>query len=117
VVDEVLDGNPRGEFRDTSHVISVIVSRHQVIDLRSACILDGFEDAAGVTGCRAVAVSRIDEQRFAGRGDEQRRAPALDVDDVDPQISAGLRQKRDGRSKRAGERDQEQAHGTPHGEW
>ena len=81
-------GMRRGELGHRAEVIAVPVRRDQVVDLREAGILDGGHDALGVARRGRAAVARVDQQRLAGRRDEQRRVAAFDVDDVDVQ---GLR--------------------------
>ena len=85
VIDEVSNRHACRELGEATHVIAVPVGRDEVIDLRDARIARGGHDAAGVARRRRSPVPRVDEQRFAGGRHEQRRVPALDVDDVDVQ--------------------------------
>src|SRR6185312_357073 len=82
VVDEADDGDLRGKLGDAADVVNVIVSDEEVVDLADASLLAEGQNAVGV-----AAVGRgpagVDEQAFAGGGDEEGCLTAFDVGEVD----------------------------------
>ena len=70
MIDKVPDGDAFREIGNATEMIAVVVGNNQVIDLPEAGVVDGSDDALGVPAlaCEIAArVSRIDEQRLAGR--------------------------------------------------
>ena len=63
-------------------MIGMEVSGQKIVDVIGAGRVDGCHDAVGVAPV-APAVSRIDQQRFAGRRDHQGGLAAFDVDEID----------------------------------
>ena len=69
-------------------MIAVPVTDHDMIDLTQARFLGRGVDAFRI----AVAIARIagvEQQRLAGRRDEQCRGAAFDIDPMDLQIARG----------------------------
>ncbi len=99
------------EFRHAAEMIAVIMRQDQMIDLGQTGITNGLHDAAGIAFRGKVAdIAGVDQDRFAGRRDEQGPVSALDVHDINIQSVAGLR--RDGGSrKQQGSKTNERAHG------
>src|SRR5262245_36574753 len=71
MIDEFHDRYARRKLGESANVIAVIVSRDEVVDLRQPGILCCSSNALGITNGGGPAVSRIDENRFAGRGYKQ----------------------------------------------
>ena len=92
VVDEMPDRDALGEFRQAAIMIAVPMGDDQIVDLGQPGIPGGRHDAPGIADRRGRRdVAGVDQQRLAGRRDEQRGVAAFDVDDVDVQGRAGLR--------------------------
>src|SRR5690242_2469503 len=72
VIDELPDRHLRRELGQSTKVIAVPMRCNEVIDLLKPGILHCIDDTSRVAGCRSASVARIDEQRFAGRGNEER---------------------------------------------
>ena len=77
-------------------MVAVPVRRDVVIDLREACVLDGFHDPSRIACRRGAPVSSVDEHRFTGGRHEQRRVSTLDVYDIDVERPARLRREQGG---------------------
>jgi hypothetical protein len=57
----------------------------KVIDLVKAGIVDGGENAFGITTGAGADVPGINQKRLAGRGDHEHRLATFDIHDVDLQ--------------------------------
>ena len=53
--------HPGNEFLHTAEVISVVVGRHQVVDLFQPGVLDRRRDALGIANSAGAAVAGVDE--------------------------------------------------------
>ena len=82
MVDEAADGDLRGELGDAADVVDVIVGDDEVVDLADASLLAEGDDAVGVAGVGGGPAG-VDEEAFAGGGDEEGRLTAFDVGEVD----------------------------------
>ena len=71
--------------RQPALVAGVEMTEHEVVDPLQPRLLRDFENASGIAA--ASFPTGIDQQRFAGRRDEQRRRAALDVHPVDIEIA------------------------------
>ena len=81
VVDERTDRQLRGHAGNAADVIGMVVGYQQVVEMVEARLPGDRKDPLGIT---AVArVSGIDQERFAAGCDQERRLPALDVDEID----------------------------------
>jgi hypothetical protein len=79
-----------------------------VIDLRDASGAERIGDAPEVTFAR---IAGVDQQRLAGRADEERRLPTLGIDVVDRQRSgSALCGRAQHGSHRTPHRDHDSAH-------
>ena len=96
MIDELADGELRGEFGDGSVVIAMPVSNDEVVDLRQSRGLDRIGDAAGIARSLIARVARIDEQRFVIGRDEECGVAAFHVDDI--HVEGGLRGKPRGKA-------------------
>ena len=65
MVDEVPNRDTGCEFGKPANVITVVMGRDEVIDLRDTRILRRGHDAPGVPGGGGAAVSGIDQKRLA----------------------------------------------------
>src|SRR5580704_3944024 len=100
VIVKLADGNHLGERGESAHVVGVKMADEQIVDLFQAGELGCGVDAFGIA--IADRPSSIDQKRFAGRGDEQRRGAAFGVNPVDverprvrAEIAGGNEQKRE----------------------
>ena len=82
VIEELADGHALHQFGHAAHVVDVVVSHEQMIDLRDAGVAHGGLNAVGVAAI-VIRPARIDQQRCAGGRNQQRRLAALDIDGVD----------------------------------
>jgi hypothetical protein len=89
VIDEVSDRDSRRKLRHRAEVIAVIVRGDQVIDSRELRVRGRGHDPRGVTRGGRAAVARVDQQRLAGRRDEQGGVAPFDIHHVDVQRPAG----------------------------
>ena len=69
-------------FGHAAHVIDVVVSHEQMIDLRDAGVAHGGLNAIGVPAI-VIRPARIDQQRCARGRNQQRRLASFDIDGVD----------------------------------
>ena len=83
---EVCDRELLRELEQRAHIIAVVVRRPQVVDLRDASGPERIGDAPEIT---FAGVAGIDQQRLAGRADEERRLPTLGIDVMDRQRPVG----------------------------
>ena len=91
MIDEMPDRDALGELGHAAEMIAVPMGDDQMVDLGEAGVLGGRHDAPGIADRRLGRdIAGVDEQRFAGRRDEERGVAALDVDHVDVQRGAGL---------------------------
>ena len=84
MIDERAHFDSIHQLRHSADMIAVIVSDQNIIELLDAGLVGGRQDAIGV----AAFVSRpagIDQQRLPRWADNQRRLPALDVDEINLQ--------------------------------
>ena len=99
VVDERANRHLLGKQRHAAGVIRMEVRDEEVVELRETGLLDRSDDAAGIASAGdgvdapaapvVRAVAGIDEQRLAGRGDDEGRLAAFDVDEPERQILRG----------------------------
>jgi hypothetical protein len=73
-------------------MIPVSVSGDQMVDVCEPGVFDGGHDALRISDRACTGISRIEEQRFAGRRHEKGGISAFDVYDIDIQglARAGL---------------------------
>ena len=67
MIDEVPDRNTGREFPHAAKMIAVPVGRDQVIDLVETGVSDRSHDATDIPSGSGAPISRIHEQRLAGR--------------------------------------------------
>src|ERR1700693_3567101 len=103
MIDELLNRDAGGQFRQSAKMIAMPVSDDQVIDLRNAGVFQCGHDAFGIANGAGSHVPRVDEDRFTRRGHKQHRIAALDIYDINVQrCSRGPRlgiQRRHGNSE------------------
>ncbi len=80
VIEEMRDRDPLRQFLHAADVIDVVVREQQVIDLLEPDLRHDRHDPIRVA---AAGIPGIDQQRLAGRRNEQRGFSTLGVDDVD----------------------------------
>ena len=71
VIDELADRNLGRQFGQAAEVIAVPVRDDQMVDLLEPGVFDRIHDAARIANRRGAGIAGIDEQRLAGRRDEQ----------------------------------------------
>ena len=82
VIEEPLDLDHPRELGETADVIGVEVRDQHVVELLEPGVLHRGHDAMRIAAL-GPRPAGVDEHRLAGRGDDEGRAPALDVDPVD----------------------------------
>ena len=87
VIDVVGDGDFLGQLLEPADVVDVIVRREEIVQLGDAGVAQHRQDARQIAFAR---VAGVDEQRLAGRRDEECRLAALGVGDVDVERLASL---------------------------
>jgi hypothetical protein len=85
VVEELADRDAGHQIGHAADVIHVEVGDEQVIDACDAGVLHGCLDAVGVAAIVAGPAG-VDEQGFAGGGDQQSGLAAFDIDGVDEEM-------------------------------
>ena len=86
VIEKFADLDVLDEIRHAAHVIGMEVGDEHMVDLRDAGVFHRRLNALGVAAIVAGPAG-IDQQRSAGRRDEQRGLAAFDVDGVDVQVA------------------------------
>src|SRR5262249_58028408 len=76
-------GSLPGDARNPAVVIAVPVRDDQVVDLREAGVFHRIHDSPGISRSRLTAVAGVDQDRFARWRDEQHRAAAFNIDEVE----------------------------------
>ncbi len=101
---EGTDGHEFGEFSEPAEVVDMEVSDDNVVDAREAGLDGGVVDAGGVA---TAGVAGVDEDGFAGGGDEERGAAAFGVDPVDAESGSVLFDGQEGEGGGCGEGGEE----------
>ena len=101
---EGADGHEFGEFSEAAEVVDMEMGDDDVIDAREAGLGGGVVDAGGVA---TAGVAGVDEDGFAGRGDEERGAAAFGVDPVDAENGGGFFDGQEGEGGGCGEGGEE----------
>ncbi len=86
MVDEGAHGNLLHQLRYATGVVGMIVGQQHIVDLAHARVFGCRGNAFGVKAVVACPPG-IDQQRLACRGYEERRLPAVNVDEIDLQIA------------------------------
>ena len=84
VINDRSHGDSRHQLRQATDVIHVKVCDQDVVELADPGLLGHGNDAVGVSAIIA-GPTRVDQQRFAGRRDEQRRLATLNIHEEYPQ--------------------------------
>ena len=84
-IEAAADRDELREGRQPALVIGVEMTEHEVVDPLQPRLLRDLENAPRIASAGFPA--GVDEQRFAGRRDEQRRRTPLDVHPVDVEIA------------------------------
>ena len=85
MIDELLDRDAGGQFREAAKMIAMPVSNDQVIDLRNAGVFQSGHDAFGIANGARSHVPRVNQDRLTRGGNKEHRIAALDIDDIDVQ--------------------------------
>ena len=86
MIDERAHGNLLHQLRHATGVVGMIVGQQHIVDLAHARVFGGCGNAFGVKAV-VPCPSGIDQQRLPCRGYEERRLPAVHVDEIDLQIA------------------------------
>ena len=106
MIDELLDRDAGGQFRESAKMIAMPVRNDQVIDLRNACVFQSGHDAFGITNGAWGHVPRVDEDRLTRGGHKEHRIAALDIYNIDVQCCS--RRPRLGNQRRRGNSEGQQ---------
>ena len=89
VIDKILDGDAGSKLYHAARMVHVIVRKDQIIDLRDARLPGHSHNAVGIA---RAGPAGIHQQGLAGRGQDQRRLAAFDIDEIDFQslVELGL---------------------------
>src|SRR5262245_58182288 len=82
VIVEVPNRNMPGELGHPAVMIAMPMRRDQVVDLCESGVLDGIHDPSRVPRRSRTTVTSVDQDGFARRRYEKRRAAALHVDEI-----------------------------------
>ena len=82
MIEEFADGNALDQLGHAADVVGVEVGDEDVIDPGNAGVVHGGLNAVGIAAIVARPAG-VDEERCAGRGDQQRGLAAFDINGVD----------------------------------
>src|SRR6202163_1124802 len=85
MIDELLNRDAGGQFREPAKMIAMPVSNDQVIDLRNAGVFQSGDDAFSITNGARSHVPSVDEDRLTRGGHKKHRITALDINNIDVQ--------------------------------
>ena len=102
VIDEGADFDAIRELGHAAHVIAMVMSDENVVELFDFGRLGGLHNAVRIAAVKA-APSGVDQQRVAGGSNDERGLSAFHIDKIDLQGFGG-----EGQSKRAGQGESKQ---------
>src|SRR5262249_51162938 len=89
MVDVLTDGNSHCQFSHSAEVITMPMRDNQMINLLKFGIAGGCNDAIGIARSGCAGVTRVNQERLALRGHQERRVPGLHVHDINVQRFSG----------------------------